>query len=446
MPRRRTENKSPAAGKKSTAQPEVEEKPKAEEEGELLKRKLEAAKSILPPSLYDELYKKVAENQDLTVNEKINAIEEVVRKYIAAKIQPGEAVGVVTAQSIGEPGTQMTLRTFHYAGLMEFDVTLGLPRLIEIVDARHEPSTPMMRIYLDPKYAGDLEMARKIAREIEYTTIGNIVDEISYTLGDRNITLKLDMDLMQDRGLSLDEVIDALEKLKLGDVTKEGEDTIVLALSESVLPDEALYDLRSYQEILSKIKKGYVRGIKGIRRTVIQEHVDESTGKREYVIIAEGSNLAEVLKVDGIDPTRVETNNIYEIAEVLGIEAARNAIIKEIMDVLQNSGLDVDIRHVMLVADMMTWTGRIRQIGRLGIVGEKPSVIARAAFEVTVNQLYNAAIKGEEETFSGVTESIVAGLPPKVGTGIIMLSVGINALKSLQPKESQQEEARAEQA
>jgi DNA-directed RNA polymerase subunit A" len=409
--------------------------------GETLKRKLDAAKSLLPPSLYDELYSKVAESQELSAEQKIKVIEYAVRAYISSMVQPGEAVGVVTAQSIGEPGTQMTLRTFHYAGLMEFDVTLGLPRLIEIVDARHEPSTPMMKIYLEEKYAENLEMARKIAREIEYTTIGNIVDEISYTLGDRTFIVKLDPDMVTDRGLTEDEIIEAFERLKLGDVSKgEDEYTIVLNVSESVLPDDALYDLRSYSEIVSKIKKGYVRGIKGIKRTIIQEHTDEKTGKHEYVIIAEGSNLAEVMKIDGVDATRVETNNIYEIAGVLGIEAARNSIIKEIMDVLQSSGLDVDIRHVMLVADIMTWTGKIRQIGRLGVVGEKPSVIARAAFEVTVNQLYNAAVKGEEEKFSGVTESIVAGLPPRVGTGIVMLSVGINALKSLQPKVSQQEE------
>jgi len=411
-----------------------------DEGGELLKSKLEAARSILPPSLYEELYSKVAESQDLTIRQKIEAIEEAVRSYIASMVQPGEAVGVVAAQSIGEPGTQMTLRTFHYAGLMEFDVTLGLPRLIEIVDARHEPSTPLMRIYLEEKYADNLEVARRIARDIEYTTIGNIVDEVSYTLGDRTFIIKLDPEMMSDRGISKDELMEAFERLKLGEVSwSDDESTIQLVASESVLPDEALYDLRSYEEILAKIKKGYVKGIKGIKRTVIQEHVDEKTGKKEYVIVAEGSNLAEVMRVDGVDPTRVETNSVYEIADVLGIEAARNAIIKEIMDVLQNSGLDIDVRHVMLVADIMTWTGKIRQIGRLGVVGEKPSVIARAAFEVTVNQLYSAAIRGDREKFEGVTENITAGLPPKVGTGVVMLSVGINALKSLQPKVVQQE-------
>ncbi len=398
--------------------------------GEKLKAKLEAAKSMLPPKLYEELYEKISKGTDLTMEQKIEAVERTVRRYVESMVQPGEPVGVTAAQSIGEPGTQMTLRTFHYAGLMEFDVTLGLPRLIEIVDAKHEPSTPLMRIYLEDKYANDLEKAKEIARSIEYTTIGNVINSVDYTLGDRTLVVRLDPEMMEDRGVTVDMVVEALERLKLGDVEKGEENTVLLHVSESVLPDESLTDLRAYEDIKNKIIKGYVKGIKGIRRAVIQERTDDKTGKREYVIVAEGSNLSEVMKIDGVDITRIDTNNIYEIAETLGIEAARNAIIREIMDVLQNSGLDVDIRHVMLVADLMTWTGKVRQIGRLGVVGEKPSVLARAAFEVTVNQLYEAAVKGEEERFAGVTESIIAGLPPRVGTGIVLLSLGVNALKS----------------
>lgn len=156
MAKRSSEEGKKARSRKAKKEAETSEM----ELGETLKRKLDAAKSLLPPSLYDELYSKVAENQELSTEQKIKVIEDAVRTYISSMVQPGEAVGVVTAQSIGEPGTQMTLRTFHYAGLMEFDVTLGLPRLIEIVDARHEPSTPMMKIYLEEKYADNLEMAQ----------------------------------------------------------------------------------------------------------------------------------------------------------------------------------------------------------------------------------------------------------------------------------------------
>ncbi|MGC8566664.1 MAG: DNA-directed RNA polymerase subunit A'' [Caldisphaera sp.] len=414
---------------KKVGEKAVEKKEKKEE----YEAKLNYAGFLLPDKIYNELKEKL-DNSDLSYEQRIFAIEEAVRQYINSMIQPGEPVGTIASQSIGEPGTQMTLRTFHYAGLMEFDVTLGLPRLIEIVDARHEPSTPIMKIYLDDEYKNDLEKAKEVARKIEYTIISNVVSEISYVLGEPRIQIELDKEMLEDKGVSIEDVLAAVDKLKLGEanISEDNQYIIVVELNENVMPEEELYDTKVFNEIISKVRKSYLKGIKGIKKTMIQEKSYEENGekKKEYIIIAEGSNLAEVLKIKGVDYRRVETNNIIEISHVLGIEAGRNAIIKEITDVLQNSGLDVDIRHIMLVADMMTWTGKVRQIGRLGVVGEKPSVIARAAFEVTVNQLYNAAISGEDEKFYGVTESISAGLLPKLGTGIIMLGMGAQSLKS----------------
>lgn len=127
------------------------------------------------------------------------------------------------------------------------------------------------------------------------------------------------------------------------------------------------------------------------------------------------------MKIKGIDPNRVYTNNVSEIAEVLGIEAARAAIIKEAFQVLDQQGLDVDMRHVILIADLMTSTGRIRQIGRHGVSGEKSSVLARAAFEVTVKHLLDAAAHGEEDPLEGVTENVIVGQPIPLGTGIVEL-------------------------
>ncbi|MEB3774057.1 MAG: DNA-directed RNA polymerase subunit A'' [Desulfurococcales archaeon] len=386
------------------------------------------AKLILPPKKYEELVEKL-EKSGLDEEQKTMVVEEVINRYLSAMVQPGEPVGTVAAQSIGEPGTQMTLRTFHFAGLMEFDVTLGLPRLIEIVDARREPSTPTMTIYLDEKIRSNRDEVKRIAQRIEYTTLENVLDDIEYYLGDTEMLVRLDPEMMDDKGVTIDRVVDALKKARLGELEVLSDTEILIRLSERVLPPEYVYDMKAYRDIEAKIKKLYLKGIKGIKRVIIQEQEDEATGEKYYIIRTEGSNLAEVLKVKGVDYTRTTTNNIYEIAEVLGIEAARNAIIREILDVLNNSGLDVDIRHVMLVADQMTWTGRIRQIGRLGVVGEKPSVLARAAFEVTVKQLFDAAVKGEEEKLYGVTESVVAGIPPLVGTGTVLLRISPRALK-----------------
>ncbi len=395
---------------------------------------VELAQKILPKSIYQELEEKVISSDKLTKRSKEKILREALRQYVLSLSQPGEPVGVVGAQSIGEPGTQMTLRTFHYAGLMEFDVTLGLPRLIEIVDARREPSTPIMKVYLDEKHKYSKEKAQEIARKLEYTTIGKVLDDFEYFLGDNVVTLKLDPEQMEDKGVTVEKVIEALKRAKLGEIEVDPEDpmTIYVTLSERVLPPEYLYNVSAYKDIENKIRKLYLKGIKGIKRAIIQAEEKEVDGKKvtEYMIMTEGSNLAEVLRVKGVDYRKVRTNNIHEIADVLGIEAARNAIIEEIKDVLQNAGLDVDIRHVMLIADLMTVTGKIKQIGRLGIAGEKPSVLARAAFEVTAKQLFDAAVKGEEERFLGVTETIIAGLVPRVGTGIVLLtSPGITSVR-----------------
>ena len=384
---------------------------------------IDIASKVLPKKKFEEIKQKVIDNEKLTEKQKVNIIRDAIIIYMRALAQPGEPVGTVAAQSIGEPGTQMTLRTFHYAGIVEFDVTLGLPRLIEIVDARREPSTPMMTIYLDEKHRYDEEKAKEIARRIQYTVLDAVVSEIEYFQGSNEFTIVLDPEQLEDKGVTVEKVIEALERGKLGEVVQtEDPYVITLVVSERLLPPEYYYDPGVYREIENKIRKVYLKGIKGIRRAVIQAEEKEVNGKKvkEYYIVTEGSNLAEVLRIRGVDHTRTTTNNIHEIAEVLGIEAARNAIIREIINVLQQSGLDVDIRHIMLVADLMTFTGRVRQIGRLGIAGEKESPLARAVFEVTVKNLYDAAATGEFENLTGVSEKTIIGQPPPVGTGLVV--------------------------
>jgi DNA-directed RNA polymerase subunit A" len=404
-----------------------------------LKTLIKYAENILPKKIYEELNEKVIKNKKLTEESKAKIIREALRQYILSMSQPGEPVGVVGAQSIGEPGTQMTLRTFHYAGIVEFDVTLGLPRLIEIVDARREPSTPMMIVYLDEKHRHDPEKAREVARKLEYTTVDKIVADIDFIPGFRDITVKLDPEALDDKGVAVEKVVEALKKAKIGDIVVSDEDpyTLTITVSEKLLPEEMIYNIAAYKDVEEKIRKIYLKGVKGIKRAIIQEEEKEENGEKikEYYILTEGSNLAEVLKIRGVDHRRVYSNNIHEIASVLGIEAARNSIIKEIQDVLQNSGLDVDIRHIMLIADLMTFTGRIQQIGRLGIAGKKPSVLARAAFEVTAKQLFDSAAKGEVEKLLGVTETIIAGQAPRVGTGLVLLTNPVRVEKELEESE-----------
>ncbi|MCD6529647.1 DNA-directed RNA polymerase subunit A' [Candidatus Bathyarchaeota archaeon] len=375
---------------------------------EFIKDKLKSVKDELTPILIDEL-KKELKKAKLPKESVERVIQLAIENYKKALVEPGEAVGVVAAQSIGEPGTQMTLRTFHYAGVREQNVTLGLPRLIEIVDARREPSTPIMTIRLDKEYKKDKEKATEIARKIIATKLEDIAHSIYIDPETQELIVELDHTMMENRGVTLEEL---RERIKIpGCEVKVDEKQIVIAAKKEA-------DLR---KILDKISQYHIKGIPEIKRVLVTEE------EGEWVIRTDGSNLPKVLNVEGIDPTRTTTNHIQEIANTLGIEAARNAIIQEAVGVLEEQGLDVDIRHIMLVADIMTHTGEVRQIGRHGISGEKESVLARAAFEITVPNLVEAAVQGKSDPLKGVTENVIVGQSIPIGTGLVDLYMSTKA-------------------
>jgi DNA-directed RNA polymerase subunit A' len=336
-------------------------------------------------------------------------LESVCKKglelYDKSKVEPGQAVGIVTAQSIGEPGTQMTLRTFHTAGIAEKNVTLGLPRIIELVDARKKPSTPSMDIYLDKSVRSDLEKAKKIARDIQHTSISDLIIQPVETDYATEIKLTFDSGRLKNRSCTLDDVISVLEsnkKFKL----KPGNNTITLELTDE-LDSSAVATLRT------KILKTTVRGVPDIARVTLKQE------NKEWLVQTTGSNLAKVFSVAGIDKINARTNNVFEISETLGIEAARNALINELKSTLENQGLEVDIRYLMLVADLMCHKGYLQQIGRHGIAGTKDSVLARASFEITVPTIANAAKLGEIEELKGITENVIVGSQIPIGSGTV---------------------------
>ena len=378
---------------------------------------IEAYYDVLPEVLRKELYEKILENR-LTKREAIEVIEEAVRRYKASLVAPGEAVGMVAAQSLGEPATQMTLRTFHFAGVRELNVTLGLPRMIEIVDVRREPSTPIMEIYLKPEIAKNKDEALRIASEIELTTIENVTKTITLDYYEYAIILELDPEMMENRGVTIDDVVKVLNKIKgrRGRVEVSGENTITYYTG--------IEDIPRLRRMHDRVLGLRIKGVKGIRHAIVKPIRDDKGNLVEYMIMTEGSNLQAVLAMEGVDQTRTTTNNILEIYEVLGIEAARAAIINEIKKVLDEHGLDVDYRHIMMVADAMTYTGKVRQVGRHGVAGEKSSVLARASFEVTVKNLVEAAMRGEVDSLNGVIENIIVGNRPiPVGTGAVKLKM-----------------------
>ncbi len=387
-------------------------------DGEVL-AKLEKIKGEIPESIYAELLREF-EATPVSPENANRIIAEIKRRYEYSLVEPGEAVGVVAAQSMGEPSTQMTMRTFHYAGVAELNVTLGLPRIIEIVDARKVPSTPTMSIYLEEEYAKDREKAKSVARQIETLTVGDVISKAEIDLVDSRVTLHLDKYEIERNELDIADAVAKLAPLK-AEVEFDKKQISLKLKSPS---------LKELRKLSTKAKDIYLRGIKGIRRVVMRR---ESEG---YVIYTEGSNLKEVLKIDGVDISRTKTNDILEIEKVLGIEAARNAIVNEIIDTLDEQGLKVDVRHLMLVADMMSLDGSVKAIGRHGVSGEKVSVLARASFEITVDHLLMAGVRGEMEELAGIVENVIVGRPVRLGTGMVdlVMSRGEEAAETEEPK------------
>ncbi|MGA9171105.1 MAG: DNA-directed RNA polymerase subunit A' [Nitrososphaeraceae archaeon] len=340
-------------------------------------------------------------------------VEKVLKKTVdlieRALAEPGEAVGVVTAQSIGEPGTQMTLRTFHFAGVKERNVTLGLPRLIELVDARKKPVTPTMDIYLDEDHKISREKALEVAREIIFTRVSDLIEKTD-TDYSGILTFHLSEAKLLERGCEIREVDEVLKGSKKKYEISINEKKQFIKVT---VPDEP--DAQTLLTLKNKLLNTRVKGVPDIERVTIVKQ-DE-----EWVIQTAGSNLAKVVAITGIDTSRVTTNNVYEVWQTLGIEAARTALVKEITNTLEEQGLEVDTRHIMLVADLMTSKGYLQQIGRHGIAGTKTSVLARAAFEITVPTIAKASLEGQVETLRGVTENVIVGATVPVGTGMVEL-------------------------
>lgn len=313
--------------------------------------------------------------------------------------------------------THNTLQTFHYSGVAEMSVLRGLPRLIEIVDARKNPSTPTMKIHLDKIGEKDEQIAKQVARRIELTTVNNVATSIKHSFAEGCIKIKLEPVLLEDKGIETETIVKKIQKKRRRikvETDPDDEYTIIVTPTKELKFNEL-------PKLAEKVKDIPIKGLKNISRVVVLKNK-----QGEYYLQSEGSNFSELLRIPGVDPTRCYSSDINQIAETLGIEAARNALIQESLAVMKEQGLDVDKRHVMLVADLMTLVGEVQQIGRHGVSGKKSSVFARAAFEVTVKHLLEAAIHGEHEPLEGITENVIIGQTIALGTGIVDLTMSPN--------------------
>ncbi|MFH1057015.1 MAG: DNA-directed RNA polymerase subunit A' [Candidatus Micrarchaeota archaeon] len=326
------------------------------------------------------------------------------------QIAYGEPVGVVAAQSIGEPGTQMTLRTFHYAGVASL-AQFGFTRLVELVDARKTPKKPVMELFLKKSMAGDFEKVKEVAARIEEVVLDDVA-EIKENFDRKLVSIVLDTTALRERGVREKSVVEEMAKIA-PNFKQDGSEITIKTKEDS---------LKSIRKMTTKLRELHLGGIAGIRKAIIVEKKGDSGGK-EYAIATDGSNLQEIFKVAEVDASRTGTNDIMEINEVLGVEAARNAIVQEIKKVLQMQDLSVDERHIKLIADSMAFLGKIKSVGRHGLAGQKKSVLARAAFEETAKHLLNACIYGEEDELKGIAENIIIGQTIPAGTGKVKLQM-----------------------
>jgi len=369
---------------------------------------------------YMKKFELLAKEQNVNINDELkimnrmfnsdviwDAIEKI--EYIDYKheyVYDLSVPGLETFTTFDGVITHNTLNVFHFAGVAEVAVTLGLPRLIELLDARKEPSTPKIEVYLQKDIAKDPIAVKKVAAAIKQTKFGELVEEFTINMTQFRIEVYLDKKKMRDFGITENYVSKILEDTLKNVSVKTNKDFI------AIRPKAEQFELKELYQLREKCRDLHVKGVKGIKQVLPVKR------DNEFIVICVGNNLEDVLDIEGVDCKKTVTNDIFKTEAVLGIEAARQAIINEAVEVIENQGLDIDIRHIMLLADVMTSAGAIKGITRSGITGEKESVLARASFETPIKHIINATLKGEEDKLNSVIENVMLNQEIPVGTGL----------------------------
>lgn len=359
----------------------------------------------------------------LTLSQLVQFVDLCKDKFMKAVMEPGTAVGALCAQSIGEPGTQMTLKTFHFAGVASMNITLGVPRIKEIINASKKISTPIITVALENDK--DPEYARLVKGRIEKTTLGEVTEYLEEVFLPDECFLLVKLDIERIKLLKLEVTADSIRysictapklKIKPKDCCVVGESLITIRPGVSG-KSSMYYHMQFLKETVVNI---VIKGLPTIKRAMI--HIDDSkAGEQKYKLLVEGDNLREVLATKGVLGKHTISNNTYEVAATLGIEAARTTIMKEIDNTMSAHGMSIDKRHIMLLGDLMTCRGEVLGITRHGLAKMKESVLMLASFEKTSDHLFDAAYHGQEDAINGVSECIIMGIPMRVGTGLMQL-------------------------
>ncbi|KAJ7630347.1 DNA-directed RNA polymerase II, subunit 1 [Roridomyces roridus] len=407
---------------------------------------------------------------------------EVESKFNQAVANPGEMCGTLAAQSIGEPATQMTLNTFHYAGVSSKNVTLGVPRLKEIINVATNIKTPSLTVYLSPEISVDSSRAQLVAHELEYTSLRTVTSavEIWYDPDPSSTLIEEDVGFVEDFFAIPDEDVESklhlqspwLLRLELNRNKMVGKLTmhyVASRIAESFKTDlfviwsednsdkliircrvlggadkdddgmgaveEDIFLRQLENTMLNSVS---LRGVKDIRKVFLLQHdkvVYEDDGsinvrrKEEWVLETDGINLKTVMCIDGVDYKRTYSNSCVEVFNVLGIEAARAAILKELRGVIEFDGSYVNYRHLALLCDLMTHRGSLMAITRHGINRADTGALMRCSFEETVEILMEAAAVGEKDDCHGVAENVMFGQMAPMGTGAFEVALDIDMLK-----------------
>ncbi|KAF2841958.1 beta and beta-prime subunits of DNA dependent RNA-polymerase [Patellaria atrata CBS 101060] len=368
-------------------------------------------------------------------------VKHCLRKYEKSIVQPGHAVGAVGAQSIGEPGTQMTLKTFHFAGVAGMSITEGVPRIKEIINASKDISTPVITCELENRISE--QAARIVKSRIEKTYLSDITSWIEDQWHEGGACVQLRIDRATIDKLQLDIKMYDIEKaikrtkgFKELDIHILGDAKIrvyIPDLNENAKRraptkkrDEELFvriaNLK--RDLPSVVVKGYKDCQRAIIRKADKANAD---GTEDIALLVEGYGLKECMTTEGVNGYNTRTNSIMEVRDVLGIEAARLTIIAEIGQVMRS--MDIDPRHMQLLADTMTYKGDVLGITRFGLAKMRDSVLQLASFEKTPDHLFDAAFKAKRDRIEGVSERIIMGRPMGVGTGAVNVFRPLNVDK-----------------
>lgn len=360
-----------------------------------------------------------------------------LEKYSKAHVEPGHAVGAVGAQSIGEPGTQMTLKTFHFAGVAGMSITQGVPRIKEIINASRLISTPVISCPL--QNSRQIEVAHLVRARIEKTYIEDILRFIDdeWSPSRAFITLHINMETVEGMhlGITLQDIADSIvkqKKLKVlaTDIDIFEQDASIEITVKPPDPDaaarraprskaaiaEATADLMVKVGQLKRVLPSVpISGYPEATRAIIQTDIDKKDKKEMYTVLVEGYGLRECMNTEGVVGTKTRTNSVLECRDILGIEAARTTIAAEITSVMGD--MNIDPRHMDLLADVMTYKGEILGITRFGLAKMRDSVLQLASFEKTADHLFDAAAGLKADRIEGVSEKIIMGQTMTVGTG-----------------------------